>query len=145
MSSIYLLSDGDYRKRYPAHNSLDMSKFYTVVSMEQETTINDVLGDTLYEYLITNYATLSGDEIVLLEKVQTLLVYCVSKSLISFKSDYESYDKDIRALDLDGKISFVKSKIKDYIADSDDLQTLQDNDGTYDSEKYSGSPIHFWS
>lgn len=144
MADVYFLSDSEYRRRYPAHNTLDMSKFYTVVSMEQETTINDVLGDTLFGYLLTNYSTVTGDLLMLLEKVQTLLVYSVSKSLILFKSDYEQFDKDIRALDLDGKINYIKGKIKELINDSDAIQTILDSDSTYDDDKYSNSPIHFW-
>ena len=144
MQNVYLLSDGEYRKKYPAHNSLDMSKFYTVVLIEQDTTINDVLGDGLYDELLAEAlaGTVADDMLKLLNDVQQLLVYCVSKSLIEFKDDSTSFDKDTRSLDLIGKINYVKSRIKRLIDNSTELQLYIDD--TYDSDAYQATDIYFW-
>lgn len=144
MENVYLLSDGDYRKKYPAHNSLDMSKFYTIVLVEQETTINDVLGDGLYEELMAEAlaGTVADDMLILLGAVQQLLVYTVSKSLIEFKDDTTAFNKDARSLDLKGKINFMKTKIKRVVDNSTELQLYIDD--TYDPDEYQSSDIYFW-
>lgn len=143
--NVYLLSDGEYMKKYPAYNTLDMKKFYTVVLMEQDTTVNDVLGDGLYEELLneSRAGTVEGDMLTLLDSVQQLLVYCVSKSLIEFKDGTAGFDKDTRSLDLAGKINFIKTRIRRIIDNSTELQVFIDD--TYDSTLYNDTNIHFWS
>lgn len=146
MTDTYLLSEGEYRKRYPASNTLDMTKFYTCVAIEQETTCNDTLGDALYAELLTQAAgTPDAEYSKLLDNVQTLLVYCVSRALIEFKDNVTNSDEDVRTLNLEGKINYIKAKINRLIETTPELQAVASGDDTYDSDQYQDSTIHFWS
>lgn len=148
MSNTYLLSDGEYKKRYPAYSSLNMSKFYTVVLIEQETTVNDALGDSLYAETMTQAGSglnLESHWEGLIELLQTMLIYSVSIGLIDFNTEDGKFYKDRRTANLDSKVNFIKSKIKKYIAKTSELSAYVTQDDTYDDQSYSGSPVHFWN
>lgn len=145
MTTTYLLSDGEYMKRYPSSNTLDMTKYYTCVAIEQETTVNDLLGDDLYTQLLTQAeGTPVDDWAKLLDLVQTLLVYAVSEALIEFKDNVTNSDQDVRTLNLEGKINYIKAKIQRLIEASDTLGDVVSSDDTYSDESYQNSSIHFW-
>lgn len=51
----YTISDGYYREEYPMDVNLNVEKFYSVQRLEQKTTLVDILGDNVAEYLWKQY------------------------------------------------------------------------------------------
>ena len=145
MANVYLISDSYFIEQYPEHRNLDMAKFYSTLLIEQQTSIESIIGETLYSWLITNANTsLAGDQLKLLQQVQYLLIFLVARQLTALNrsgNNEEAKDKEWQALT--GKISYLKSKLKTLINGSDDLQALINGDTTYDSQQKHDWPIYF--
>lgn len=145
MANVYLISDSYFTEQYPEHRSLAMDKFYATLLIEQQTTIEGIIGETLYAWLISKANTqLTGDELTLLKKVQYLLVFLVAKQLTVLNGSGSNDIKDEKVWQaLTGKISYLKSKLKKFINDSDTIQALLNSDTTYDSQQKHDWPIYF--
>ena len=152
MSVVYLISDEYFKEQYPSYNTLDMNKFYSAVLVEQQTSVEDIIGSILYEWLIANAnGTLTGDELKLLEQVQYLLVYLTALNLILL-NETPNIDNQLRIDFLKEKIIMLRNKLLDFINDSDDLQTIissgggaigEDGNANPDTNQFP-SPIYYW-
>lgn len=148
MSNTYLISDEYFKEQYPADNSLDTELFYSTLLIEQNTSLEDVLGEDLKEWLITNAVTITDadeDEYKLLKKAQYILVFMVKQSLLTLKRVNGNENADITEDGLTSKIMYLKAKLKTFINSSDTIKTLIGTDDTYSSEQTYSSPIVFWS
>ena len=145
MANIYLISDSYFTEHYPEHRSLDMDKFYSTLLIEQQTSLESILGETLYAWLIANAnSALTGDKLNLLKSVQYILVFLVAKQLpVLNRSMSDEVQKDKLWQALTGKISYLKSKLKTFINNSDEIQAIVSGDTTYDSTQKHDWPIYF--
>ena len=140
----YVISDGYYREEYPMSTNLDVEKFYSCQRIEQNTTLYDLLGDNIADYLLeTILPKESPDawESEFLEKVQMLMVFYVAKSLESFNGDRSN---DNKVSSINSKIEFYKRRLRTYIEDSAELQVIKDDDTEPDRESYQGFPTYFY-
>lgn len=142
----YTISDGYYREEYPMHTNLDVEKFYSVQRIEQNTTFYDFLGDNLADYLLDTIlpkAVIDRTtwETDFLEHMQMLTVFYVAKALEDFNTDTPN-DKRVNAIRQ--KVQFYKKKVKDFIADTDELVAIQDTDTEPNREDYQSFPTHFY-
>ena len=145
MANIYLISDSYFTEQYPEHRSLDMDKFYSTLLIEQQTSLESIVGETLYAWLIANAnSALTGDKLNLLKSVQYILVFLVAKQLtVLNRSMSDEVQKDKLWQALTGKISYLKSKMKTFINNSDEIQAIVNDDTTYDSTQKHDWPIYF--
>lgn len=145
MANVYLISDAYFTEQYPEHRNLDMEKFYSTLLIEQQTSLESIIGETLYAWLVENAnSSLNGDELTLLKKSQYILVFLVAKQLTVLNlSGSNDTQKERVWQALTGKISYLKSKLKTFINNSDDIQALLNNDTTYNSSNKHEYPIYF--
>ena len=145
MANIYLISDSYFTEQYPEHRSLDMDKFYSTLLIEQQTSLESIVGETLYAWLIANAnSALTGDKLNMLKSVQYILVFLVAKQLtVLNRSMSDEVQKDKLWQALTGKISYLKSKLKTFINNSDEIQAIVSGDTTYDSTQKHDWPIYF--
>ena len=142
---VYLISDGYYRDEYPMHTNLDVEKFYSVQSLEQRTTLLDLLGDNLYTALF-DYAENELDDkgcndlSLLLSNVQALLVFYVAKGLEEFNAEAN----DLRVNAINHKIAFLERIVKDVVENSECLTLLKSDDTQTDRMDYNANPTYFW-
>jgi len=149
MANVYLMNDGYFKEQYPSHNDLDMSKFYSTLLVEQNTTIENWIGTILFDYLMANASgILTGDVLRLFNNVKYSLVFLTAASLIKLgKTPDEAKTMSIGSLD--EKAGYLKSKVITLIENSTELQTIITTDGTTtdnalpDTDTFE-SPIHFW-
>jgi hypothetical protein len=145
MANVYLISDEYFTEQYPEYSSLDMGKFYSALLIEQQTSLESILGETLYAWLISNANTpLTGDKLKLLKQAQYILVFLTAKQLKLLNrkySDASPRDQEVDAIT--GKISYLKQKLKTLINDSTDLASLQNNDATYNATQKHDWPVYF--
>ena len=145
MANIYLISDSYFTEQYPEHRSLDMDKFYSTLLIEQQTSLESIVGETLYAWVIENAnSALTGDKLKLLKSVQYILVFLVAKQLtVLNRSMSDEVQKDKLWQALTGKISYLKSKLKTFINNSNEIQAIVNDDTTYDSTQKHDWPIYF--
>ena len=142
----YTISDGYYREEYPMAVNLDVSKFYSVQRLEQNTTLVDILGDNIAEYFMdTILPTPVGDRLSwqteFLEEVQDLMVFLAAKGLEDFNSG-DANDQLVNSLN--SKIEFYKKRVREYITESTELTAIQGDDDAPDREAYQDFPTHFY-
>jgi hypothetical protein len=145
-NKVYLISDGYYKGEYPMHTNLNVEKFYAVLSLEQRTSLVDLIGDNLlgylYEYAADNYHDQGcNDMSALLTAVQQVLVFYVARGL----EEYNTTANDTRIGAINNKVSFMEKRVKDVISSSQCLTTLKGDDIEPDRESYNGSPTVFWT
>lgn len=149
MANTYLIKDSFFKEQYPMYNNLDMSKFYSTLLVEQQTTIEEWIGSILYKWLLTAAATeLVGNELKFLNTIQYALVFLTAYSLIRLSNT----PKEQSGLSVDAlseKITYIKSKIINQISEFSELQAVISLDGGNtiddlpDINKFE-SPIYFW-
>ena len=144
MANIYFISDAYFKEQYPAHGDLDMGKFYSTLLIEQNTTLEDIIGEDLLKYLYDNAQSgFSGDYQKLFNDVQYLLVFLVARQLTALNTRSQDTDqrKEVVWDSLNGKISYLKSIIKKLISLSDELSNASGD--TFSSAPGNEFPIYF--
>jgi translation initiation factor 2B subunit (eIF-2B alpha/beta/delta family) len=138
---------------------LEKGTLYPIISLEQVTSIQDLLGSALYEHLYTKVTnqTLTTDEAKLFKLVQLSLSLYSVRSAVTFlrsatsktkneeqKSDQISLDSIISAVD--SKISYVDKRVVNFIKSKPTILTIaqsSDNDKFVEEDTYNGSPIFY--
>jgi hypothetical protein len=111
MPNTYLITDGYFKENYPFYNQLDMSKFYSTLLVEQQTTIEDWIGTILYNWIVENAATaLEGDRLDLLNQIQYALIFLTALQLILLNNTPSSSQKE-RIESLRAKIAYLRAKL----------------------------------
>lgn len=153
MANIYLIKDSYFKEQYPMYNYLDMSKFYSTLLIEQNTTLENWTGTVLYSYIIDNAETISGDALQLLKHMQYALIFLTALSLIKLSPNSIPKDSDddrkLSITALEEKAGYMKNKIINYITNSTALQTiLSDSGDTTDNAQPDAdtfeSPVYYW-
>ena len=171
--ATYLISDAYFKEQYPMHKDLDMSKFYSTLLIEQQTSLEEVLGEVLYAWLIANASNtelVQGDRKKLLDQCQLLLVFLTARSLIPLEEkSEENPDYSDRLIRIDEKIAYLKAKLirlingsTEEIVDPDTGEVVtntfsilvlmnvytgegsSETDPTFDPEDEYSSAIYYW-
>ncbi len=146
MSNTYLITDGYYKQQYPADDVVDTELFYSTLLIEQNTSLEDVVGETLMVWILANAnTTLADDELTFFNKCQYLLVFLVNYQLSALKRNSNSYAPDAKETAMEGKIQYLKAKLKTFINDSDTITALSNGDDTYKGTQTYDSPVYFWT
>lgn len=159
MVDTIFINDEYVYKTYPLPQRLDKGALYPIISLEQVTSIQDLLGSALYEHLYTKVTnqTLTTDEAKLFKLVQLSLALYSVRSSVTFlrsatsktkneeqKSDQISLDSIISAVD--SKISYVDKRVVNFIKSKPTILTIaqsSDNDKFVEEDTYNGSPIFY--
>jgi hypothetical protein len=159
MVDTIFINDEYVYKTYPLPQRLDKGTLYPIISLEQVTSIQDLLGSALYEHLYTKVTnqTLTTDEAKLFKLVQLSLSLYSVRSAVTFlrsatsktkneeqKSDQISLDSIISAVD--SKISYVDKRVVNFIKSKPTILTIaqsSDNDKFVEEDTYNGSPIFY--
>jgi len=144
MANIYFIGDSYFKEQYPAHGDLDMNKFYSTLLIEQNTTLESIIGVDLLKYLYDNaQGGFSGDYQTLFNNVRYLLVFLVARQLTALNTRSQDTDqrKEVVWDSLTGKISYLKSKIKKLISESDELSNISGD--TFSATPSNEFPIYF--
>jgi len=159
MVDTIFINDEYVYKTYPLPQRLDKGTLYPIISLEQVTSIQDLLGTALYEHLYTKVTnqTLTTDEQELFKLVQLSLALYSVRSSVTFlrsataktkneeqKSDQTSLDSIISAVD--SKISYVDKRVVNFIKSKPAILTIaqsSDDDKFVETDTYNGSPIFY--
>jgi hypothetical protein len=159
MVDTIFINDEYIYKTFPLPQRLDKSTLYPLVALEQTTSIQDLLGSSLYQHI---YDAAGGQTLTTLEQeffklVQfTLCLYTV-RSAVTFlrsatlktkteeqKSDQVSLDAIVSAVD--SKISYMEKRVVNFIKDNQsllDIAIVSDNDKFVETDTYNGSSIFY--
>lgn len=147
-------------KNFPLPKRLDRGVVYSIIQMEQFTSIQDNIGTCLYEYLEDEVAaeTLSGTEQELFKLLQYSLAMYSANGIISFlrtqfgATRIEERQLDQSSLDaisngLQAKINYVNKRIQDFIKNDTAIYAIATDasctgDLFSDEETYQGSMFY---
>jgi hypothetical protein len=159
MVDTIFINDEYIYKTFPLPQRLDKSTLYPLVALEQTTSIQDLLGSSLYQHIYdaAGDQTLTTIEQEFFKLVQfTLCLYTV-RSAVTFlrsatlktkteeqKSDQVSLDAIVSAVD--SKISYMEKRVVNFIKDNQsllDIAIVSDNDKFVETDTYNGSSIFY--
>jgi hypothetical protein len=159
MVDTIFINDEYIYKTFPLPQRLDKSTLYPLVALEQTTSIQDLLGSSLYQHIYdaAGDQTLTTLEQEFFKLVQfTLCLYTV-RSAVTFlrsatlktkteeqKSDQVSLDAIVSAVD--SKISYMEKRVVNFIKDNQsllDIAIVSDNDKFVETDTYNGSSIFY--
>jgi len=156
MVKVIFIDDNYIYQNYPLPARFDRASLLSIITMEQVTSIQDLLGTTLYEDLEQKVydETLTDTELGLFKLVKySLCLYSVKgaatllrSAIIKTKNEEkstDSYSLDSIVSAIDSKIEYINKRIVNYIKadatllataqDSDNVNDLFDEDDTYNS------------
>jgi hypothetical protein len=124
-------------KNFPLPKRLDRGVVYSIIQMEQYTSIQDNLGTCLYEHLEDEVAaqTLDATEQELFKLVQYSLAMYSANGIISFlrtqfgatrieERQLEQSSLDAISNGLDSKIAYVNKRLKDFIKNNSSIYAI---------------------
>jgi hypothetical protein len=147
-------------KNFPLPKRLDRGVVYSIVQMEQYTSIQDNLGTCLYEHLSDEVEaqTLDATEQELFKLVQYSLSLYSANGIISFlrtqfgatrieERQLEQSSLDAIANGLDAKIAYVNKRIQDFIKNNAAIYAIATDAGCKgdlfsEEETYQGSVFY---
>lgn len=155
MVNVIFIDDNYVYKNYPLPKRLDRQTLISIITMEQVTSVQDLLGSALYSDIEDKVSaqTLSSSELELFKLVQyALMLYTVRSSVTLLrtsvaktKSEEGKLDQealDSIALAIDSKITYINKRIVNFIKADSALLTLASastNDYFDQDDVYNGS------
>lgn len=159
MVDVIFIDDNYIYRNYPLPQRFDRAALLSIITMEQVTSIQDLLGTALYEDIQSKVSTqtLSSTEEGLFKLVQySLCLYSVKASATLMRAsigytkneqdklDQSSIDAIVNAID--SKISYINKRITNYIKADTALLAMADtstDDKFVDEDTYNGSSIFY--
>lgn len=155
MVNVIFIDDNYVYQNYPLPKRLDRQTLLSIITMEQVTSIQDILGSSLYSDLETKVdaQTLNSTEQELFKLVKyALMLYSVRSAVTLLrtaigktKNEEEKLDQqalDSIALAIDSKIVYINKRIVNFIKGDATLLTLAQastNDYFDEDDVYNGS------
>jgi hypothetical protein len=155
MVNVIFIDDNYVYKNYPLPKRLDRQTLISIITMEQVTSVQDLLGSALYSDIEGKVSaqTLSSSELELFKLIQyALMLYTVRSSVTLLrtsvaktKSEEGKLDQealDSIALAIDSKITYINKRIVNFIKADSALLTLASastNDYFDQDDVYNGS------
>jgi hypothetical protein len=128
MVKVIFIDDNYIYQNYPMPNRLDRAALLSIITLEQVTSIQDLLGTTLYEDLEQNVydETLTEAELALFKLVKySLCLYSVKATATFLRSavaktkneekSTDSYSLDAIVSAIDSKIEYINKRVVNYI------------------------------
>lgn len=129
-------------KNFPLPKRLERSAVYSIIQMEQYTSIQDKIGTCLYESLETKVAaeTLTATEEQLFKLIQYALSLYSANGIISFlrtqfgatrieERQLEQSSLDAISNGLESKINYVNKRIQDFIKNTPAIYAIATDTG----------------
>jgi hypothetical protein len=159
MVTVLFINDGYIYEHFPLPQRIDSRAMHALIMLEQSTSIQDLLGTSLYDYLtdaVEGESLAEGSEENLFKQVQYILCLYSVRSAYNFlrsnamynkseESNANQYTLDALTDSIDSKIEYFKKRIIEFIkADSALKATAEesDNDVFSDEDVYNGSVFY---
>lgn len=155
MVNVIFIDENYVYKNYPLPKRLDRQTLISIITMEQVTSVQDLLGSALYSDIEDKVSaqTLNASEIELFKLIQYALMLYTVRSAVTLvrtsvartKNEEASLDQqslDSIALAIDSKITYINKRIVNYIKGDTALLTLalaSTNDYFDEDDVYNGS------
>ena len=155
---VIFIDDNYIYQNYPLPKRLDRQNLLSIITMEQVTSIQDLLGTTLYEDLEQKVfdESLTEAEAALFKLVKySLCLYAVRGAVALLRSSVGSTKAEEKSLDqysldgisnaIDSKIGYINQRIVNYIkADATLLAKAQESDNDlYNEDDAYQSSIYY--
>jgi hypothetical protein len=158
MVKVIFIDDNYIYQNYPMPNRLDRAALLSIITLEQVTSIQDLLGTTLYEDLEQKVydETLTEAELALFKLVKySLCLYSVKATATFLRSavaktkneekSTDSYSLDAIVSAIDSKIEYINKRVVNYIkGNATLLATAQEsgNDLFNENDTYNSSVFY---
>ena len=158
MVKVIFIDDNYIYQNYPMPNRLDRAALLSIITLEQVTSIQDLLGTTLYEDLEQKVydETLTEAELALFKLVKySLCLYSIKATATFLRSavaktkneekSTDSYSLDAIVSAIDSKIEYINKRVVKYIkADATLLAKAQEsvNDLFNENDVYNSSVFY---
>lgn len=160
MVKVIFIDDQYIYKHFPLPKRLDRASLFSMITMEQATSIRDLLGDALYDdiELKVEQENLSPTEGSLFQMVQYILCLYTVRSASTFmrsavmktrneEARADQYVLDALAQGIDSKIEYFKTRIIKYIKNDEVLYEMALTSGQSDlfnaEDEYTGSTVFY--
>ena len=158
MVKVIFIDDNYIYQNYPLPNRMDRAALLSIITLEQVTSVQDLLGTTLYEDLEQKVydEDLTETELGLFKLVKySLCLYSVKAAATFLRSavaktkneekSTDSYSLDAIVSAIDSKIEYINKRVVNYIkADATLLATAQEsaNDLFDENDVYNSSVFY---
>ena len=158
MVKVIFIDDNYIYQNYPLPNRMDRAALLSIITLEQVTSVQDLLGTTLYEDLEQKVydEDLTETELGLFKLVKySLCLYSVKAAATFLRSavaktkneekSTDSYSLDAIVSAIDSKIEYINKRVVNYIkADAALLATAQEsgNDLFDENDVYNSSVFY---
>ena len=158
MVKVIFIDDNYIYQNYPLPNRMDRAALLSIITLEQVTSVQDLLGTTLYEDLEQKVydEDLTETELGLFKLVKySLCLYSVKAAATFLRSavaktkneekSTDSYSLDAIVSAIDSKIEYINKRVVNYIkADATLLATAQESgNGLFDENDVYNSSVFY--
>ena len=159
MVTVLFINDGYIYENFPLPQRIDSRAMHSLIMLEQSTSIQDLLGTSLYNYItsaVESESLSEGSEQNLFKQVQYILCLYSVRSAYNFLRSNVMYNKseetksnqftlDALTESIDAKIEYFKKRIIEFIKADTDLYAIaiEGTDDIFSEEDvYNGSVFY---
>jgi len=160
MVDVIFIDDNYLYRNFPLPKRMDRGSLLALIQLEQFTSIQDLLGTCLYEYLEAKVLAenLDATEEALFKLVKYTLAMYSAKAAISIlrtetartkneEGKQDQYILDTISTTVDSKLAYINKRITNFILDNDAIKAIAtangcDNDLFNEEDTYQGSVFY---